>query len=175
MIAAIWRPARARAVEDRPRGLRIESPGLLLDVEEDGLGAGVGDGEGGRAEGEGGDDHVVAGLDAQPQQAEVDRGGSGGQRQGVRGPGEGADVGLETIDLRAEGRDPARRDRTGQRLDLQVGHVRLRQVERFPRQIVPSSPPEAVSGTTDRYLQPTTSRCPRGGVGLCRRRGSKGS
>ena len=86
MIAAIGRPVRARESRTASRSVRVEPPGLLLDVEEDGLGAGVGDGERGRAEGEGGDDHVVAGLDAQPQEAEVERGGSGGESQRVSRP-----------------------------------------------------------------------------------------
>ena len=117
-------------VEDGQQHLRIESPGFRLDVDEDGLGAGVGHGERGRTEGEGRNDHVVAGLDAQPHQAQVDSGRARGQRQGVCGPRVVPDVSLEAVHLRTERGNPPGRDGTRQRLDLEVGHMRLRQQHR---------------------------------------------
>ena len=133
MIAAIGRPAWARESRVVAQEVRIEPPGLLVDVEEDGLGARIGDCECRGAKRQGWDDHVVTGLDAQPHEPKVHRRGTGGQGQSVSDTGEGADVGFEPVHLRPKRGHPARCDCAPEGFNLQLRHVRLRQKHRSIR------------------------------------------
>lgn len=103
----------------------IQAPRLLLDVNEDGSGPRVCDGEGRRSESEGGNDDLIAGLDVQAQQRKMNGGRTRRKGKGMPSAGESTDVLLEPVDLGAKGRHPSGRDRSCQSLHLKVGHVCL--------------------------------------------------
>ncbi len=103
---------QALAREEVGRLLRVEPPRDLFRVEEDGLGAAIGDGVARRHEGEGGHEHEIARLDPRGEERHVKRGravdgGHGVGHAHVRrhlaleatheGPGRGHPVGVEAF------------------------------------------------------------------------------
>ena len=83
--------------------LRRDQAGDRVDVDEARRGAGDADGLGRRDERVAGDDHLVAGPDAQRAQRHRQRVGAGGDADGLVGLAVGREVGLEVLDVRAEG------------------------------------------------------------------------
>ena len=119
--------ASAQLVEDE---VDVEAPRGRVGVDEDGVGAGVGDGVGGGGERERGDEHVVAGTDAGGVQGEVEGGGAAGQADGVAGAAHRGQLGLEGVEVRPDGRDPARVDGGQHRFPLAAAEVGRRQQDR---------------------------------------------
>ncbi len=102
---------------------RVQVPGGLLAVNEDWPGAQVDDRVGAGGEGEGGDQHLVAGADAGMDQGQVQRGRAGGERQRVGRADGGGELGLEGVHLRPQRRDPVGRAGFLDVPLFQVGHV----------------------------------------------------
>ena len=82
---------------------RIHVPAALLAVDEDRTGAEVGDRRGRGDEGEVGAQHLVAGTDAGQAEGEVQGGGAGRERDGVRRADQGRELLLERVDVRPTG------------------------------------------------------------------------
>ena len=88
---------------------------------------------GGGDEGQRRHQHLVAGLHAGEQQADVQRRGAVRRRDGVRGAGDGGEVALEAIDERADRRDPAGVEALLDVLPFAAGELGLVQRDRAGR------------------------------------------
>jgi len=107
-------PAPPAVGQGLAQRLRIHVPRPRLAVHKDGPRALV-DGRADAAdEGEAGADHLLARLEAQHTQPQVDGGGAGGERGGVAGAGDLAQVRLELAQVRPGGRDPVGGEGGGQ-------------------------------------------------------------
>ena len=118
---------------------RSSRPGVqvhrrLVDVDEHGLGADIGDGPAGRDEGERGRDDLVAGPDVQEAHRDVQGGGAAVEADAVARADIGGELALECLDLGPEaegaGVERARQggvqlgpDRTDLRRQVEVGDL----------------------------------------------------
>ena len=103
---------------------RVDVEGVRLDVHEDRRGAAVADAVGGGDEGVADRDDLVARLDADRQQRQVQGGGAARDRAGVGGADQGGEGLLELRDPRALA-DPAGAQGLGGGLDLFLADVGL--------------------------------------------------
>jgi hypothetical protein len=132
----VGRLAREVDGDDRLRPVRDQlGDAIGVDVEvgvahvrEDGRRARVDDDVGRRRPGDRGRDHLVARPHADREQREVERRRSGGHRQHVLGLDELREAPLELGRARS-GRQPARAQRLGDRLDLLVADRRRLETE----------------------------------------------
>ena len=112
---------RPGARRDRRFDLRrVDVQGGRIDVDQPDVGTQIAHDFGGRREGVGGGDDLVAGSDAQRLQREVQPRGGRVDGHAMQGPGlaqEGRHVGLKALRLRP-GRDPARPQRVDDFGDL---------------------------------------------------------
>ena len=148
-------PGRVRQVLGQKVG--VEVPGVRLAVDEDRTCADVGHRERGRAERHGGDDDVVTGLDAEAEQAEVQRRGAAGEGHRVGDAAELGDVGLERVDLRAQGCDPPGVQGCENRRLLLLPHVGRGEVDANPHRREPSAA-DARAGLASRGRRPAGHR-----------------
>ena len=74
---------------------------------------------------------LVAWPNAEDEQSQIRSWARGAARQGqrVRYAGDGGELGLERVDVRAKGRDPVRAERVGQQFELVAGEVRRGEVD----------------------------------------------
>ena len=107
----------------------IHVPRLGLGVDEPERRTDVGDGERRCRERQTRDPHLVTGADSGDHERQVERRRAARQGQCRRRTGELDHVGLETVDLGSERRDPVGVERRDQTLAFGAGHVRRRQVE----------------------------------------------
>jgi hypothetical protein len=98
-------------------------PGTSLAIDEDGRRAEVADRVDAGGEGEGADEHLVAGTHTCRDQGEVQRRRARGERYRVACPDEFTEFALERIDLCPEGRDPVGPERLGHEALLEPTHV----------------------------------------------------
>src|SRR6185436_16631056 len=115
----------ARLRRQRRRdALRIDVTGRRFDVDEHRRPAAVADGVGGGDERMADRDDLVAGLDADGEQGEMERGRAVRDRGRERRADGGGELALEGGDLRAL-RDPAREDDAADGFDLALVELRL--------------------------------------------------
>ena len=114
-----------RSVEE----LGVDRPRRLVGVDEERCRAGVGDRVRACREREARARHLVPGPDAEHDEREVNRCGAARQSHGVLDAGDGRELPLEGVDVRPERRDPVRRERVLDELDLASERVRRREVD----------------------------------------------
>jgi len=93
-------------LDDRAGERGIHVPAALLGIDEDGLGAEIGDGRRGSDEGQRRAEDFVAGSDASQAQGEMERGGTGRDGDGMLRTDEPGEIFLESIEIRTCRRDP---------------------------------------------------------------------
>jgi len=122
-------PLLCRGGERLRQELGIHVPRRPLAVDEDGTRAEVANGIDGSGEGQRADEDVVTGRDTEMQQRQMQRGGTGIQRQRRRAADRAREFILKRFDVRAERRDPVTRERVDDEIHLFAAHVRRRQVD----------------------------------------------
>ena len=113
--------------------VRVEVPRARLRVDEDGHAALVEDRVHARAEREVRDKHLVAALDADEPQREVERGRPRRDGHGVPRADVGGELGLEGVHVRADRRDPVGGERLGHESPFVGADVGGREVEAVGR------------------------------------------
>jgi len=101
----------------------VDVPGERLAVDEARVGADVRDGERAGTKREVADQHVVAGLDPDGHQCQVDRGRAARERRHRLDPGELGELVLEGGDVGTCGRHPAGIERLQEQLALGLAHL----------------------------------------------------
>lgn len=101
----------------------IHVPRKYLAVDKDRDCAFVEDGVGACGESQGRANDLIAALDSDETEGEVDGGSSGGEGGGALSSDDGGELAFEGIDVRAEWGDPVRVERIDQQFAFIIAHV----------------------------------------------------
>lgn len=112
--------------DDRAGERGIHVPAALFGIDEDGLGAEIGDGRGGRDEGQRGTQDFVARTDAGQAQREMQGGGAGRDGDGVLRADEPGEIFFKGVEIRSRRRDPIGLESFQDEFDFSAADIRRR-------------------------------------------------